>query len=168
MEKTDAAAMLPLDVGWNDVGSWSSLWDIAPRDDNGNFIRGEAVLEDTTDCYVHSERVARLDDRRQRPRHRRYARCAARRRQEPHAGGLEDRPTPEAIEPQGAGAAPQKLSALGLFRDAQHRAALPGQAFARQARRQTFNANAPPSLGALDRRARHGPGRDRRKRAARA
>ena len=56
MEKTDAAAMLPIDVGWNDVGSWSSLWDIAPRDDNGNFIRGEAVLEDTTDCYVHSER----------------------------------------------------------------------------------------------------------------
>src|SRR6478735_2639630 len=30
MEKTKAAAMLPLDVGWNDVGSWSSLWDIAP------------------------------------------------------------------------------------------------------------------------------------------
>jgi mannose-1-phosphate guanylyltransferase / mannose-6-phosphate isomerase len=57
MERTDAAAMLPLDVGWNDVGSWSSLWDIAPRDDKGNFIRGEAVLEDTTDCYVHSERA---------------------------------------------------------------------------------------------------------------
>jgi len=56
MERTDAAAMLPLDVGWNDVGSWSSLWDIAPRDDKGNFIRGDAVLEDTTDCYVHSER----------------------------------------------------------------------------------------------------------------
>jgi mannose-1-phosphate guanylyltransferase/mannose-6-phosphate isomerase len=56
MERTDTAAMLPLDVGWNDVGSWSSLWDIAPRDEKGNFIRGEAVLEDTTDCYVHSER----------------------------------------------------------------------------------------------------------------
>jgi len=56
MEKTHAAAMLPLDVGWNDVGSWSSLWDIAPRDDKGNFIQGEAVLEDTTDCYVHSEK----------------------------------------------------------------------------------------------------------------
>jgi mannose-1-phosphate guanylyltransferase/mannose-6-phosphate isomerase len=56
MEKTGAAAMLPLDVGWNDVGSWSSLWDIAPRDDKGNFIRGDAVLEDTSDCYVHSER----------------------------------------------------------------------------------------------------------------
>jgi mannose-1-phosphate guanylyltransferase/mannose-6-phosphate isomerase len=57
MEKTGAAAMLPLDVGWNDVGSWSSLWDIAPRDGNGNFVKGEAILEDTTDCYVHSEKA---------------------------------------------------------------------------------------------------------------
>jgi mannose-1-phosphate guanylyltransferase / mannose-6-phosphate isomerase len=56
MEKTRAAAILPMDVGWNDVGSWSSLWDIAPRDDKGNFIKGEAVLEDTSNCYVHSER----------------------------------------------------------------------------------------------------------------
>jgi mannose-1-phosphate guanylyltransferase/mannose-6-phosphate isomerase len=56
MEKTAAAAMLPIDVGWSDVGSWSSLWDIAPRDGNNNYIRGEAVLEDTHDCYVHSER----------------------------------------------------------------------------------------------------------------
>ena len=56
MEKTEAAAMLPLDVGWNDVGSWMSLWEIAPRDDKGNYIHGEAVLEDTNDCYVHSEK----------------------------------------------------------------------------------------------------------------
>ena len=56
MEKTVTAAMLPLDVGWNDVGSWSSLWDIAPRDDKGNYIHGEAVLEDTSNCYVHSEK----------------------------------------------------------------------------------------------------------------
>jgi mannose-1-phosphate guanylyltransferase / mannose-6-phosphate isomerase len=56
MEKTITAAMLPLEVGWNDVGSWSSLWDIAPRDDKGNYIHGEAVLEDTNGCYVHSEK----------------------------------------------------------------------------------------------------------------
>ncbi|MGB4864842.1 MAG: mannose-1-phosphate guanylyltransferase/mannose-6-phosphate isomerase [Hyphomicrobium sp.] len=56
MEKTLTAAVLPLDVGWNDVGSWSSLWDIAPRDDKGNYIHGEAVLEDTSGCYVHSEK----------------------------------------------------------------------------------------------------------------
>src|SRR6185312_5962984 len=57
MEKTDTAAMLPLDVGWNDVGSWSSLWDIAARDAKGNFVKGDAILEDTSDCYVHSEKA---------------------------------------------------------------------------------------------------------------
>ena len=56
MEKTAAAAMLPIDVGWSDVGSWSSLWDIAPKDKNNNYAHGEVVLEDTRNCYVHSER----------------------------------------------------------------------------------------------------------------
>jgi mannose-1-phosphate guanylyltransferase/mannose-6-phosphate isomerase len=56
MEKTGAAAMLPLNVGWNDVGSWSSLWDIAPRDEEGNAVEGDAVLIDTKDCLVRSER----------------------------------------------------------------------------------------------------------------
>ncbi len=56
MEKTSAAAMLPIDVGWSDVGSWSSLWDIAPRDKENNYVQGDAVLEDTRNCYVHSER----------------------------------------------------------------------------------------------------------------
>jgi mannose-1-phosphate guanylyltransferase / mannose-6-phosphate isomerase len=56
MEKTAAAAMLPLNVGWNDVGSWSSLWEIAPRDEEGNAVEGDAVLVDTKDCLVRSER----------------------------------------------------------------------------------------------------------------
>ena len=56
MEKTQLAAMLPIDVGWNDVGSWSSLWDIAPRDAAGNYVHGDAVLEDSRNLYVHSER----------------------------------------------------------------------------------------------------------------
>ncbi len=56
MEKTSAAAMLPIDVGWNDVGSWSSLWDIAPHDEFGNYSHGDTVLEDTTGCYIHTER----------------------------------------------------------------------------------------------------------------
>ena len=55
MEKTTTAAMLPIDVGWNDVGSWSSLWELAPRDKDGNYSLGDTMLEDTTDCYVHSE-----------------------------------------------------------------------------------------------------------------
>jgi mannose-1-phosphate guanylyltransferase / mannose-6-phosphate isomerase len=56
MEKTTAAAMLPIDVGWNDVGSWSSLWELAPRDKAGNYTSGDTLLEDTTDCYVHSDK----------------------------------------------------------------------------------------------------------------
>ncbi|HRK20031.1 MAG TPA: mannose-1-phosphate guanylyltransferase/mannose-6-phosphate isomerase [Hyphomicrobiaceae bacterium] len=56
MERTSAAAMLPIDVGWNDVGAWSSLWDLAPRDGQGNYTSGDTLLEDTTNCYVHSDK----------------------------------------------------------------------------------------------------------------
>ena len=56
MEKTELSAMLPIDVGWNDIGSWSSLWDVAPHDKNGNFVKGDSVLVDTTNCYIHSEK----------------------------------------------------------------------------------------------------------------
>jgi len=44
-------------MGWNDVGSWSSLWDIAPHDDNNNFVQGDAILKETQNCYVHSEKA---------------------------------------------------------------------------------------------------------------
>ena len=54
MEKTKEAAMLPIDVGWNDVGSWSSLWDIAQRDGQDNFVQGDAVMRDTTGTYIHA------------------------------------------------------------------------------------------------------------------
>jgi len=56
MEKTQLAAMLPIDVGWNDVGSWSSLWDIAPHDANGNYVHGDAIMEDSHNLYIHTER----------------------------------------------------------------------------------------------------------------
>lgn len=57
MEKTSEAVMLPIDVGWSDVGSWASLWEIAERDENGNYARGEALLEDSSGLYVHSDRA---------------------------------------------------------------------------------------------------------------
>jgi mannose-1-phosphate guanylyltransferase / mannose-6-phosphate isomerase len=57
MEKTALAAMLPIDVGWSDVGSWSSLWELSRRDRHGNAIEGAAVLEATKDCYIHSQRA---------------------------------------------------------------------------------------------------------------
>ncbi len=57
LEATSRAAVLPLDIGWSDLGSWSSLWDTAKHDAAGNFARGEVVLEDTENCYIHSERA---------------------------------------------------------------------------------------------------------------
>ena len=56
MEKTERAAMMPLDVGWSDVGSWSSLWELSPRDDQGNSVRGDTILEDTQGCFIHSDK----------------------------------------------------------------------------------------------------------------
>lgn len=57
MERTSAAVVLPLNVGWSDLGSWSSLWDIAERDGNGNSTNADAILHDTQNCYVHSTRA---------------------------------------------------------------------------------------------------------------
>jgi mannose-1-phosphate guanylyltransferase/mannose-6-phosphate isomerase len=56
MEKTDKAAVLPVEMGWSDVGSWSSLWEIAARDPDGNAVEGDALLEATADTYVQSGR----------------------------------------------------------------------------------------------------------------
>jgi mannose-1-phosphate guanylyltransferase/mannose-6-phosphate isomerase len=56
MEKTQKAAMIPIDVGWSDVGSWSSLWENAPRDAQKNAVEGDTILIDTQNCLVHSER----------------------------------------------------------------------------------------------------------------
>jgi mannose-1-phosphate guanylyltransferase/mannose-6-phosphate isomerase len=54
MEKTQDALVLPLDVGWSDVGSWSSLFDALPADPEGNVLQGDVVVYDTHDSYVHS------------------------------------------------------------------------------------------------------------------
>jgi mannose-1-phosphate guanylyltransferase/mannose-6-phosphate isomerase len=54
MEKTRDAVVLPLDAGWSDVGSWSSLFDALPADEEGNVLQGDVVVFDTHDCYVHS------------------------------------------------------------------------------------------------------------------
>lgn len=55
MEQTELAAMVPLDAGWNDVGSWSALWQIADKDAQGNSLRGDAMAEDCQNSLVVSE-----------------------------------------------------------------------------------------------------------------
>ncbi len=54
MEKTTHGAVVPLDAGWSDVGSWAALWEVNPRDDNGNSCVGDVLLEDVHDSYFHS------------------------------------------------------------------------------------------------------------------
>jgi mannose-1-phosphate guanylyltransferase/mannose-6-phosphate isomerase len=54
MEKTDSAVVVPLDAGWSDVGSWSALQDALPRDDAGNVVTGDVLVEDSSGCYLHS------------------------------------------------------------------------------------------------------------------
>jgi len=54
MEKTDAGVVVPLDAGWSDVGSWSALHDVSPKDTHGNVTVGDVLVEDTRDCYLYS------------------------------------------------------------------------------------------------------------------
>ena len=54
MEKTSRAAMVPLDAGWNDLGSWQSLWDISQKDDFGNVVAGQVEMIDTRQSYIHA------------------------------------------------------------------------------------------------------------------
>ena len=54
-EKTHKAAVVPAALGWSDVGSWSALAEIAPKDSAGNFAQGDVVLENAENCYARSE-----------------------------------------------------------------------------------------------------------------
>lgn len=55
MEKTLDAAVVPADIGWNDVGSWSALWEVQPKDANGNAQRGDVYLDNVTNSLVRAE-----------------------------------------------------------------------------------------------------------------
>ncbi len=54
MEKTDRAAIVPCDIGWSDVGSWSALWEVSAQDSDGNVLIGDVVAENARDCFVRS------------------------------------------------------------------------------------------------------------------
>ena len=54
MEKTDKAVVIPLDAAWNDVGSWSALWDVTDKDESGNAISGDVFTVDTHNSFIHA------------------------------------------------------------------------------------------------------------------
>ncbi|ETN92846.1 Mannose-1-phosphate guanylyltransferase 1 [Gammaproteobacteria bacterium MOLA455] len=55
MEKTEDAVVVPMDAGWSDIGSWSSLWDISQKDDNGNTTHGDVMLHEANNSYVRTD-----------------------------------------------------------------------------------------------------------------
>jgi mannose-1-phosphate guanylyltransferase len=63
MEKAERVAVVPVDMGWSDVGSWDALHALKHRDEAGNACQGDVIAIDTRNCLVHSDgpRIAMVD-----------------------------------------------------------------------------------------------------------
>ena len=55
MEKTHLGAVVQVDIGWRDIGSWRSLWEAAPKDQSGNAIIGRGEAADSRDCLIWND-----------------------------------------------------------------------------------------------------------------
>jgi mannose-1-phosphate guanylyltransferase / mannose-6-phosphate isomerase len=55
MEHADNVAMIPVNMGWSDVGSWSSLWEIGEKDSANNLLLGDVIAEGSKNSYIRSE-----------------------------------------------------------------------------------------------------------------
>ncbi|KAB8065327.1 mannose-1-phosphate guanylyltransferase/mannose-6-phosphate isomerase [Janthinobacterium violaceinigrum] len=53
MERTSHAATVTLDAGWNDIGSWKAVLDVAQKDADNNRANGDVLIQDCNDCLVH-------------------------------------------------------------------------------------------------------------------
>ena len=60
MEKTADAWVLPVDIGWNDVGSWSALWEVSEQDGEGNARHGDVIAVDSRNSYAYARRLVAL------------------------------------------------------------------------------------------------------------
>lgn len=55
MEKTESAVVIPLDAGWSDLGAWDAIWDIQEKDDAGNAVSGDVIIEDVAGSYIQAQ-----------------------------------------------------------------------------------------------------------------
>tara|TARA_R110000772_G_scaffold268725_1_gene398193 strand:- start:2961 stop:4367 length:1407 start_codon:yes stop_codon:yes gene_type:complete len=55
MEKTADAVVIPMDCGWSDVGSWSALWEVSDKDNNGNAFKGDVIDVETKNTLVYAQ-----------------------------------------------------------------------------------------------------------------
>ena len=168
MERTDKAVVLTADVGWSDVGEWSTVWRLSPRDANGNSLRGRAVVIDSSNVLVRSEEqlaaviglkdvvVVATGD----------AVLVADRSQTAKVKKLVERL--KARGPSGGDRASAQLPAMGLLSEHRPGLALPGQTHRRAAGRAPLAAKAPPPRRALGGRARRRRGHAQRQSDARS
>ncbi len=56
MEKTSQAAVVPVDMGWSDVGSWGALWEVVNKDIHGNAALGNVYMKEVSNCYIRSDK----------------------------------------------------------------------------------------------------------------
>lgn len=56
LEKSDKVVLLPCDIGWNDVGSWQAVYEIAEKDESGNSIQGNIIAIDCRNNLIRSEK----------------------------------------------------------------------------------------------------------------
>lgn len=56
-ERTKMAAVVPATFGWSDIGSWDALWELTPKDDEGNATFGDVFLDGAKNCYVRSDGI---------------------------------------------------------------------------------------------------------------
>jgi mannose-1-phosphate guanylyltransferase/mannose-6-phosphate isomerase len=54
MEKASDVAVVPCDIGWSDIGSWTAIGNLTEADAEGNRIEGEVLLHDVSNCYIQS------------------------------------------------------------------------------------------------------------------
>jgi mannose-1-phosphate guanylyltransferase/mannose-6-phosphate isomerase len=56
LEKTSSALVIPVSMGWNDVGSWTAMWDVHDKNAQGNVVQGDVILHDTHNCFVSAQK----------------------------------------------------------------------------------------------------------------
>src|SRR3546814_2322104 len=54
MEKSSNVAVIPCEIGWSDIGSWTALSGLGVADEDGNCVQGDALLDDVHDCFIQS------------------------------------------------------------------------------------------------------------------
>ncbi len=55
MENTNDAVVVPMDAGWSDIGSWSSMWETSEKDDRGNAIHGDVMIYESNNSYIRTD-----------------------------------------------------------------------------------------------------------------